>query len=996
MSEYKFNSAGISAQEIGLIGPTDEEDVPTGITACVIGASITGPAFVPLTIGTQDKFLDKFGPIGPKLFGPLAVREWLNNASSVAYLRVLGIGDGNKRNLSGDITSAGFTVGEELPFVSSSGYIMSNSFANSGGPLGRTYFLGCFMSESEGNTYFSSAGLQGTGSQNNVITAAIPIIRGVLMAPSGVILRLSSSGGGFNSDAPPLTYVAKESTTYGTTLGSVTLLENKSVKQEFVLLLNGHAVGETAITASFDMQAPNYFPKVFNTTSSYIQEKGHFLYTHFDIHPTVATLTGTSVVTAGAGAESDFNRIFGTERSAFLITSSLSRDVSSATVPNYENFRDRFSHAKTSWLVSQEFQGKRYNLFRLHSLGDGAGLSKSIKITIKDITPNENKSNYGTFSILIRNIKDPDGEESSPLEKFIDISLNPSSDNYISKVIGDLNVFYDFDRPPNEQKLVIEGNYPLRSNVVRVEVSDDVRDKKIPYDALPVGFRGISHIVTSGSAPLAPLNTSDSNALNIADYLKNVVQPPLPFRFNNRVANLNSPPSVNKSWGVMFAHAAQDSNDIKDPNLNLEGYVNHYPDHNAVGLNFVVGNNPGVEDTTTNGILDSDRFCNNFFSLENIKIVTGSNGTVDPSYNWNLAEYIRDGNIVENHDEKSRRIGMDDFLSASNKGYLRYDVVLQGGFNGVNIFDADEAELTNEAVKADMADPARGRLKGPSVTSYKKSLEIIGNSSNVDFSIFAIPGIREPVITDDAAQVAEERFDALYIMDIENGSTPQITAEVLRNRFVNSSFAAAYYPDAIMRLFKDSNEEYTVPPSVVVLGAISLNDSLGHPWFAPAGVTRGLLPSTIDTTVALGEKELNLLYENNINPLYASTNIKGINQYSNVSGIIVWGQKTLLSANNAVNRINVRRLLIEARRAVKEVARTSLFEPNRVEITNNIINSISTRLAKIQALGGMDEFRVTLSPSNDPEFLTIRGRVYIKPKKTQEFVTLDFSVSNDE
>jgi phage tail sheath protein FI len=999
MSEYKFNSAGISAQEIGLIGPTDEEDTPQGRNACVIGTSFIGPAFVPLTLGTQSKFQAKFGDLDAKLFGPFAVREWLNNANSVTYLRVLGIGDGKKRDISGDVTSAGFTVGEELPFISSSGYITSNSFASSGGPLGRTYFLGCFMSESEGNTYFSSAGLQGTGSQNNIVAASVPIIRGILMAPSGVILRLSSSGGGYNSNAPPLTYVANESTAYGTTLGSVTLLEgNNSVKQEFVLLLNGYAAGDTAITASFDMQAPNYFPKVFNTTASYIQEKGHFLYTHFDIHPTVAQLTGTNVVTAGAGATSDSNRIFGTERSIFLITSSLARNVGSTTVPNYENFRDRFTHAKTPWFVSQDFRGNRHNLFRLHLLGDGTQEFQSYKITINNITPATSDSiyKYGTFDILVRNLIDPDGETSNTVEKFVGVTLDPSSDKYISKEIGDVNAFYDFDRPDNEQKLVIEGNYPLKSNIIRVEVSEDVKNKKIPFESLPVGFRGISHLVTSGSAPLAALNSADASALISANYIKNAVQPPLPMRFNNRAVNLQTTPSTNKSWGVMFDHAGQNSNNIKQPLMFLFGYINHYPEHASSNANFAVGDNVGTLDTPANGIMDSDRFCHNFFTLENIKIITGSNGTVDPPYNWNLAEYVRSGDIPENHDEKSRRIGMGDFLSASNAGYLRYDVILQGGFNGVNIFDADEADLTSAAVKADMADPSRGRLKGPSVTSYKKSLEIVGNSTNVDFSIFAIPGIREPVITDEAAQVAEDRFDALYVMDLENGSTPKETAEILKNRVVNSSFAAAYYPDAVIRLSPQLSTEYTVPPSVVVLGALSLNDSIGQPWFAPAGVTRGKLISTVKTTVPLNEKDLDTLYKSNINPLYATTNIEGINQFQNVSAVVTWGQKTLQLTNAAVNRINVRRLLIEARRAVKEAAQTALFEPNRPESSTRLINIISERLATIKSLGGMDDFKVTLSPSNDPEFLSIRGRVYIKPKKTQEFVTLDFSVSNNE
>jgi len=179
MAKLKFGSAGVTAREIDLTGPTTQE--PLGIPAGIIGTTLSGPAFVPVTVGNLSDWTTKFGETDGKKFGPLAVREWLRNAQSVTYLRVLGIGDGKKRSDAGDVNYAGFTVGEQQP---NPDLIAENPHANSGGPLGRTYFLGCFMSESAGSTLFSDAGIQNS-------TSAIPIIRGVLMAPSGVILRLS-------------------------------------------------------------------------------------------------------------------------------------------------------------------------------------------------------------------------------------------------------------------------------------------------------------------------------------------------------------------------------------------------------------------------------------------------------------------------------------------------------------------------------------------------------------------------------------------------------------------------------------------------------------------------------------------------------------------------------------------------------------------------------------------------------------------------------------
>ncbi len=999
MASYNFKSAGISAQEVGTLGPI--KTLPTGRTACVVGTSLAGPAFVPLTLGSVADFVTRFGSIDGTLFGPLAVREWLQNAASVAYLRVLGAGEGKKRDDAGFVAGAGFTVGEEQPFVSASGLIVSNSYANSGGPLGRTYFLGCFMSESDGVTYFSSAGLQGTGSQNGIVTGAVPIVRGILMAPSGVILRLSSSGGPADSSAPPSSLVADEASAYGVSLGSVTLTSNNSVAQEFVLLLNGYSSGSspvTALTASFDLQSPKYFAGVFNTTASLMQERGHYLYAHWDIHPTLAILTGTGVVAAGADMPTDADRAQGTERSIFLLTSSLARHSGSAVVPDYEDFRDRFAHARSPWFISQQFHGKPIDLFRLHALDDGAEFSKNYKVTIRNITPQPegSRQRYGSFDLLIRNVADPDTEVSIPLESHVNMNLDPSSDRFISKVMGDLNVYYDFDRPEAEQKIVYEGNYPLSSRFVRVEVSRAVSDRSCPAEALPLGFRGIYHLVTSGSSPLAPLNPSESSALVSSVYLQNAVQPPLPLRLNNKNTNPIKTPSTHKSWGVLFDHTGEDSNELKGKNASIESFSRYFPSFRTDVLNVLVGDNAGALDTSENGIIDADRFCNNCFTLENIMIVTGSNGTVDPPYEWNLARYVRSGEIATDDAAKSRRIKLTDFLTASNSGFLRFDAVFQGGFDGVNIFEPDEAGLTNAAAQADMFDPNRGRLSGPTVATYRKAIEVVGNTMNVDFSVFAIPGIREPAVTDAAVDAAEERFDSLYIMDLEEADSAQDAVSAASLRAINSSFVASYFPDAVMKPFIDDTLEVTVPPSVVALGAIALNDTIGQPWFAPAGVTRGVLPTTLRTSIPVTETESSLLYSNGINPLYATTNIQGAAGLTNISGVVLWGQKTMKRAESALSRINVRRLMIEVRRAIRDLALQLLFEPARSEVISRFNAQANEAVGRIQALGGMDEYRVTVEATqaaSDIDNNTIRGKIYVKPKKTNEFVTIDFDTS---
>jgi hypothetical protein len=161
MAERVFRSAGVSTREIDLSAPA--QNTPTGVPAGIIGTSDEGPAFVPITVSNTTAFQTTFGSIDGTKFGPIAVAEYLRNAQSATYMRVLGIGDGKKRNTtSGIVTNAGFVVGNRQVQKTVNGALSDNPFANTGegSVLGRTYFLGCFMSESAGSTVFSSAGIQ--------------------------------------------------------------------------------------------------------------------------------------------------------------------------------------------------------------------------------------------------------------------------------------------------------------------------------------------------------------------------------------------------------------------------------------------------------------------------------------------------------------------------------------------------------------------------------------------------------------------------------------------------------------------------------------------------------------------------------------------------------------------------------------------------------------------------------------------------------------------
>lgn len=999
MAQLRFGSAGVTAREIDLSAPVKQ--APTGVPAGVIGTATRGPAFVPITVGLLDDFYAKFGATDGKKFGPLAVVEWLRNAGSVTYIRVMGIGDGRKRvtdgNVAGSVNSAGFVVGEKLA-RESDGTLFRNDYANLGGPLGRTFLLGCLMSESAGSTIFSSAGLHDFGQD----VAALPIIRGVLMTPSGVIARLSSSYTA-NSVAPGATDVADDSTAKGALTGSVVLLDGGNAKQEFVVLLNGHKGTDplypNVLTASFDMTAPNYFPNVFNTDPFDIQQAGHYLYAHYDVHPSTAEVTGSGNIITGSVTGS---YITGTEELAFLTTSSLGRNVGSSTVPNYENFEDRFGYATTPWITSQRFGGTRYNLFRLHALDAGKDVSNLYKFSIENLVNSTDPNNkYGSFDLIVREFTDRDTDQ-RPVEAWRGLTLDPNSDRYIAKIIGDAYGFYDFDRTESEQKLVVEGQYENQSNIIRVEVSTNIENFVVDATALPVGVRGAAHLISSGSAPLT--------AGDEYTWVKNAVTPPVPFRPNiTQGSGAKQTVQTQYYWGYQFEHVTSlaTPNGSTLRNKSMQSHVKFFPNFMTNAINFVVSDNNGAVDTTENGIVDVDRFNIGLFTLENLQVVTSSVGTADPNA-WEQATYVRNGNIGVDDSAKTRRLETKDFTQ-SNRRFLKFNFFMQGGFDGTNSFDRDEVALNNNAIRADVDDENRGQNLGPNVRAFTKAIDIMSNVVATDVQLLAVPGVRTPLVTNYALERTEARFDAMYLMDIEeidtqgnlirSGSQPisvQLTVNDFASRALDNSFGTAYFPDVLMT---DPNTETNlfVPPSVHVLGAMALNDAIGHPWFAPAGFTRGALVTALEAKVQLKKENMDALYDVNINPLTAfpgnatsGTNPRG--------GVIIWGQRTLQQAASALDRVNVRRLLIDIRRQVRVIANTIIFEPNRETTLAKFSAAVTPRLQRVQALAGLERFRVVIDSSTttqaDIENNTIRGKIFVQPTKTVEFVSLDFVVSN--
>lgn len=996
MAELTFRSPGVSSREVDETGPVTNE--LSGDPATIISTTPAGPAFVPIAVADDEEYKKIFG--APKTgfkFGPMAAQEWLSTQRSLIQVRVLGVGDGKQKTTAGlntgRVNMAGFVVGDEQPQTILSGALGNNTYANPldgggtvAGMTGRTFFLGCFMSQSANSTLFSDAGLAAQG---------VPIVRGVIMAASGVLLTLSSSNAGDNS-IPSSLDSADTSLMKGFWTGSLNIA---SGRQEFTMYLNGHkstAANPNYINASFDPRAPNYFANMFNSDPLKLEETGHLLYASWHIHPALALPTGSGIVTHTLGASGSGN---GIERIAFIVTGSATRNSGSTTIPNFENFESRFTHASTPYFISQDFGGTKYNLFRLVNMSAGAAGNETIKVSIENISPSITTAYlYGSFDVVIRRFNDTDTNK-VVLQAYRNINLDPSSNRYIGRVIGTENTYYNFDADEQSQKLQTDGLYPLRSDYVRVEISDVVESGEVPMDALPMGFRGPQHLVTSGSAPMGSFR--DTSYYSVAtDIFQKIVQPPVPFRLNlKKGADSSVRADRNLYWGVQFEQitSATETNANSNPNTSIKSFAKFFPRFQTTWMNMAVRDNEGTADTAANTILDADRFNNNLFSLERIKVKYSASTNKPDLSNLTSWSYVRGGNITTDTVNLYRALTVADLVEPSIRGVAKYTVYFEGGFDGTRIFDQDCARLTNKAAAEELSNTSRGYSDGPTVKSYIKALDIVKDTTELDTQLLIVPGIRTAYLTDSVlTAMSNDRFDCLYIMDVEEKDTAnnlvlsdtqnvsvRWTSTNHVNRGINNSFGAAYFPDVMARdLFNNTEEK--VPPSVIVLGAFGRNDAIGHPWFAPAGFARGTLASVNSTSIPISQTNMDDLYPANINPIVSFAGRQAT----------INGQKTLLAEPSARNRVNVRRLLIHLRRRVRRVANRIMFEPLRVELLEKFQNLITPIFKEVQDQGGLEGFIIRIDTNEttqaDIDNKLIRGKIFVEPTSTLEFMSIDF------
>jgi len=322
-------------------------------------------------------------------------------------------------------------------------------------------------------------------------------------------------------------------------------------------------------------------------------------------------------------------------------------------------------------------------------------------------------------------------------------------------------------------------------------------------------------------------------------------------------------------------------------------------------------------------------------------------------------------------------VGTESSLSAYTKSERKFTFVPAGGFDGWNKFRYPD--YTSAAIDAN------------NVVAIKDAIDAMANPEEVDINLFAMPGCnyddQEGVVKYGLSMV-ENRADALFIIDaprLTEGTTKGTASEAvstLQDTGIDSNYAATYWP--WLQINDQNYNKYVyISPTAEVVRAIALTDNVAYPWFAPAGYLRGIVSNMVQKAdIKVSQDDRDTLYQDRINPIITST----------AQGIAIFGQKTLQQKQSALDRVNVRRLLLQVRRLIAAASQTLLFEQNDATVRDQFLQKVEPILLQIQNQRGLDAFRVVLdsSPSADPNTLT--GKIQLKPTPTLEFIDLTFQV----
>jgi len=315
----------------------------------------------------------------------------------------------------------------------------------------------------------------------------------------------------------------------------------------------------------------------------------------------------------------------------------------------------------------------------------------------------------------------------------------------------------------------------------------------------------------------------------------------------------------------------------------------------------------------------------------------------------------------------------------------KFIVPFQGGFDGAkpNLKKYSGGNIT--AANTFGFNCATATSTG--TAAYNKAFSLLSNTDYYDMNLLVTPGIIDSLhssVTSAARSLATNRQDTFYVMD-SNPISDSISAVVNQVTSLDSNYSAVYWP-WLQITSRNPNAPIFVPPSVMIPGVLAFNDSVQAPWYAPAGLNRGSMETVSDTYKHLSQSDRDALYTARVNPIANFVN----------DGVVVFGQKTMQARPSALDRINVRRLLIEVKKFIASSTKYLVFEQNTSATRNKFLNIVNPYMEQIKARQGLYAFRVIMDGTNNTADLIdqniMYGQIFMQPTRTAEFIILDFNI----
>ena len=413
--------------------------------------------------------------------------------------------------------------------------------------------------------------------------------------------------------------------------------------------------------------------------------------------------------------------------------------------------------------------------------------------------------------------------------------------------------------------------------------------------------------------------------------------------------------SVNTSSGV-FSLLVRRGNDNNSQKVILESYNNISLDPFAP--NYI---SRAIGDITSNVVVAAD----------------GSGTYLQESGSFpNVSNYVRVKEVIAKTPHYFNNDG-----SAKDEYTGSLPIVGSGSFNGAAGSNLNAQGANN--FYQDISTQTQG-LVG---SDYTNAINLLANQDDYQYNVISTPGL---TLTNHATQVnlvknnTIARGDAIYVMDLVPYNTA-IGSVLNQAGGVDSSYAATYWP-WLQTIDPSTGLLVYVPASTMIPGVYAFTDASSDPWFAPAGITRGGLGQVVRAERKLTSANRDTLYEANVNPIASFPQ----------QGVVVFGQKTLQKAASALDRVNVRRLLITLKDYISQIADNLVFEQNTIATRQNFLTQVNPYLESVQQRQGLYAFKVVMDESNNTPDVIDRneliGQIFLQPTKTAEFIILDFNV----